>query len=77
MMKDQGPKAIDGYEQFFEILPKEKFISFGLENVITVAKDAAAASWAELIRKVDQKDSKLGTKRKVMRLVNSRRSSKE
>jgi hypothetical protein len=57
LLGDAG--KLDGYEQFFQILSKEEFITFGLENVISADPDKAAASWAKLVQKVKKKERDL------------------
>jgi hypothetical protein len=47
-------KIRDAYEQFFEIFPKEIFIKFGLENIITIEKDDVSREWKMLINKIDE-----------------------
>jgi hypothetical protein len=47
--------AIDAYEKFFEVLPKERFIDFGLENIISIDSVAAASEWLNLCSRIETK----------------------
>ena len=47
-------KIKDAYEQFFQILSKEIFFNFGLENIITIKKDVVSYEWKRLIKRIDK-----------------------
>ena len=50
---------INSYEQFFDLLPKDNFFDFGLNNIITIDLDKATIEWEELVRRVKNKSSDL------------------
>ena len=52
-------KIRDAYEQFFEIIPKEKFFSFGLENIISIEKGIVSFEWGLLINKINKSSDDL------------------
>lgn len=53
------PQKIDGYEQLFEVVDPQILLNFGINNIISIASEQAADSWASLKAKIDQKDDNL------------------
>ena len=49
----------DSYQQFFSIFPKKQFFDFGLENIINADQEKASKEWANLVRRISQKDTEL------------------
>jgi len=43
---------IDGYKQFFDICPKEKFIDFGINNIISISTEYVDDEWNILKSKI-------------------------
>lgn len=52
-------KKIDGYEQFFDFVNKEKFFEFGLTNIISIDKEAASTEWRSLVKRIHNRDNNL------------------
>lgn len=50
---------IDSYEQFFEIVDKETFFKFGLDNIIFIERDKAKNGWNDLLEKIRIKSDEL------------------
>jgi len=49
----------DAYEQFFQLLPKETFFNFGINNIITIDNGNVYYQWKELLRKINNFDDNL------------------
>jgi hypothetical protein len=52
-------KVLNGYDAFFEQFPVEKFIDFGLKNIISIETDIANEEWKSLKVKVNNKSNDL------------------
>ncbi len=50
---------IDAYAKFFELLPKNHFFDFGLNNIITIKKDIVEVEWLKLKNKIANKSNEL------------------
>jgi len=50
---------LDGYEQFFQIFPREEFIEFGLKNIISVDGAVAVNEWKTLVDRVHRQSPDL------------------
>jgi hypothetical protein len=50
---------LNSYEQFFALFPKESFIKFGIENIITVDVKEAAVYWDALKKRIQDKEPNL------------------
>lgn len=51
--------TLDGYEQFFQIIPKEKFFEFGLNNIITIEESLVNSEWRELLGRIERRTQDL------------------
>lgn len=49
----------NSYEEFFQLLPKNEFFSFGLKNILLAEKSKAHDEWKSLLQRIDQKNANL------------------
>jgi len=48
-------KTLNSYEQFFELIPKDQFFRFGLENIVTIPANTANREWNVLVERIANK----------------------
>ena len=51
--------VVDAYQQFFKLLPKEKFFEFGLKHIISIDRDVSKNWWNLLKEDVNRKSTGL------------------
>jgi hypothetical protein len=56
-MNDQS--IVDGYLQFFKIIPKENFFEFGINNIISIDIGKAKMEWGNLLGRIKSKSNDL------------------
>jgi hypothetical protein len=54
----------DSYEQFFQLLSREKFLDFGMKNIITIDKEIVKDLWKKLLDRIDDKADDLVIRKK-------------
>ena len=52
-------KILDSYQQFFEIVSKDKFFEFGLANIIHINIQDVKTEWINLLERIKNRNTDL------------------